>query len=89
MNKTTIMRGGVNMFELYANGIKVPQILYNIIFYGGIIFLVLSLCLMFYGAIKKKSKKFFIIIGITFMLVIILVFLTRNGFICGNEMFGG
>ena len=67
----------------------VPEILYSIFLFGGMIVILLSIGVSIYGFIKKKKKNFLISRIIVFFVSLMMVLLTLNGFIVADSMFGG
>ncbi len=71
------------------NKLIVPELVYIILFYGGILVCLISVIMIICGIIRKNNKRYFINWSIVFFIALIIVFLTATGIIVANTMFGG
>jgi hypothetical protein len=77
------------MFQLIPCLIKVPLIVYAVMFYGGGLAVLLSIFVFVVSVLKKKKGKYFRIWIAVLIISVVLLFLTTSGLILANEMFGG
>lgn len=67
----------------------VPESLYIVLLYGGIILSLVSIFMGVRGIIKKNQRRHFIKWCVILFVSIVLVALTTTGIIVANTMFGG
>ena len=74
---------------LYSHWIKMPDIVYLVLFVGGWILLAVSAGRLMAGAFRKKEKSFFKNWWITLAVCILIIVLTSTGKIAPQMAFGG
>ena len=67
----------------------IPELIYIMLLYGGIVLSLVSLFMGIRGLIKKRDKRYFIKWGIVLLLCLVAVVLTTTGVIVANTMIGG
>jgi hypothetical protein len=77
------------MFQLFPCLVKVPLIVYALMFYGGGLAALLSIVVLVVSALRKKKGKYFSVWIAVLIVSIVSLFLTTSGLILANEMFGG
>ena len=67
----------------------IPELIYIMLLYGGIVLSLVSLFMDMRGFIKKRERRYFIKWGIVLLLCLVAVVLTTTGVIVANTMIGG
>ena len=67
----------------------IPEFLYMILLYGGIVLSIVSVFMGIRGFAKKRKREYFIKCCIVLLISFIAVVLTRTGVIVANTMLGG
>ena len=77
------------MFMITRNWLMIPQFLYYILLAAGGILAVVSIGMILYGTVRKKSGRY-ILCGLTMLIIgVVLVMLTMTQKIVGHMMVGG
>lgn len=74
---------------LRMNWLKVPDVLYDILLFGGWIGLIVSAALLIRGIIRRQSGKAFAVQLAVLAVSLLAVVLTMTGKIAAVTMFGG
>jgi len=67
----------------------IPELIYIMLLYGGIVLSLVSFFMGIRGFIKKREIRYFIKWGIVLLLCLVAVVLTTTGVIVANTMIGG
>ena len=67
----------------------IPELIYIMLLYGGIVLSLVSFFMGIRGFIKKREIRYFIKWGIVLLLCLVTVVLTTTGVIVANTMIGG
>ena len=67
----------------------IPELIYIMLMYGGIVLSLVSFFMGIRGFIKKREIRYFIKWGIVLLLCLVAVVLTTTGVIVANTMIGG
>jgi len=67
----------------------IPELIYIMLLYGGIVSSLVSFFMGIRGFIKKREIRYFIKWGIGLLLCLVAVVLTTTGVIVANTMIGG
>jgi len=67
----------------------IPELIYIMLLYGGIVSSLVSFFMGIRGFIKKREIRYFIKWGIVLLLCLVAVVLTTTGVIVANTMIGG
>lgn len=67
----------------------IPELIYIMLLYGGIVLSLVSLLMGIRGFIQKRERRYFIKWGIVLLVCLAAVVLTTTGIIVANTMIGG
>ena len=67
----------------------IPELIYIMLLYGGIVSSLVSFFMGIRGFIKKREIRYFIKWGIVLLLCLVTLLLTTTGVIVANTMIGG
>lgn len=77
------------MFMVTRNWLMIPQFLYYVLFVGGELLTLVSVGMIIYSAMKKKSMRHILCWLIVLVIGVLLAALTMTGKIVGHMMVGG
>lgn len=67
----------------------IPEFIYIVLFYGGIVLSIVSIFAGIRGFIKKRERQYFIKWCIVLLICLVVLALTTTGVIVANTMIGG